>query len=216
MFPVARGAKGQPPMPPTDASSTVAPASTAASAFAIPGVARVVQVGPDGRSRAGEPRPTRSLTCSGHRDADRCRRRRPRRRSPRSRSASAGDVARVDRALERAAEGDADRDGRADAVGAGALDDPLRGGERLLDGRVLVAPVEGLGRGEGEVHLVEPGRDEPVVPVLVEREARVDDARRAGRCLRRPPRRRPSAARSCGLTKLTASIRGRPAPRRAG
>ena len=36
MFPVARGANGQPPMPPTEASSTVAPASSAASAFAYP------------------------------------------------------------------------------------------------------------------------------------------------------------------------------------
>jgi hypothetical protein len=34
MFPVARGAYGQPPSPPIDASSTVAPASSAASAFA--------------------------------------------------------------------------------------------------------------------------------------------------------------------------------------
>ena len=36
MFPVAFGANGQPPSPPTEASSTVAPASSAASAFAYP------------------------------------------------------------------------------------------------------------------------------------------------------------------------------------
>jgi hypothetical protein len=36
MFPVARGANGQPPRPPIDASSAVAPASRAAYAFAKP------------------------------------------------------------------------------------------------------------------------------------------------------------------------------------
>src|SRR5215218_4758208 len=36
MLPVARGAKGQPPVPATEASSTVAPLSTAAAALAIP------------------------------------------------------------------------------------------------------------------------------------------------------------------------------------
>src|SRR5215211_4021375 len=36
MLPVARGAKGQPPVPPTEESSTVAPASMAAAALAMP------------------------------------------------------------------------------------------------------------------------------------------------------------------------------------
>ena len=34
MFPVALGANGHPPVPPMEASSSVTPASTAASAFA--------------------------------------------------------------------------------------------------------------------------------------------------------------------------------------
>src|SRR5215211_4134371 len=36
ILPVALGAKGQPPVPPTEASSTVAPDSTAAAALAMP------------------------------------------------------------------------------------------------------------------------------------------------------------------------------------
>ena len=50
--PVALGAKGQPPSPPTDASSTVAPASSAATAFGVARVPRVVEVAAD---RAAEP-----------------------------------------------------------------------------------------------------------------------------------------------------------------
>ena len=57
-----------------------------------------------------------------------------------------------------------------------AFDDPSGGLHGFLDGRVLVSPVEGLGRGKGEVHLVEPGPREPVVALLVEGEAGVDDA----------------------------------------
>ena len=82
----------------------------------------------------------------------------------------------VDGALERAAERDADRDGRADAVRGRALEDPLGGGDALVDGRALVALVELLRGGEGEVHLVEPALEQPVVALLVQREPGVDDA----------------------------------------
>src|SRR5918996_1091856 len=140
----------------------------------VAGVAGVVQVGSDRRprkARAADEVPARR----GNRDADRVgedalvdRRREP--------LGEVDHVPGVDRALERAAEGDADRDGDADAVRPRALGDALGGGHRLLDGGVLVPPVEGLGRGEGEVHLVQPGGGQPVVAPLVERESGVDDA----------------------------------------
>ena len=45
----------------------------------------------------------------------------------------------------------------------------------FLDGRVLVATVERLARREREMDLVEAGKREPVVALVVEREAGVDD-----------------------------------------
>ena len=85
-----------------------------------------------------------------------------------------GDAARVDGALERAAEGGADRHGRADPVRLRARDDPLAGGHSLFDRRARVAAVELLRRGEREVDLVEAAVAEPVVAALVERETGID------------------------------------------
>src|SRR5207248_4219121 len=82
-------------------------------------------------------------------------------------------------AFERAPERGPDRDRRTDAVHVRALDDPLGRPSRLLDRRVRVALVEGLGRGEGVVHLVEAGRGQPLVALLVQGEAGVDDVRLA-------------------------------------
>ena len=82
---------------------------------------------------------------------------------------------RIDRALERAAEGGPDRDGRAPSVGVCALGDARRRLARLFGRGVLIVPVERLARGEREVHLVEIRRREPVVAALVQDEARVHD-----------------------------------------
>ena len=49
--------------------------------------------------------------------------------------------------------------------------------ERLLDAAFWFRSVERLGRAEREPDLVEPGRDQPLVPALVQREPGVDDAR---------------------------------------
>ena len=57
--------------------------------------------------------------------------------------------------------------------------DALGGLHRLLDGRVLVALVERLRRGERDVRLVQAGLHEPVVATLVEDETGIDDARPA-------------------------------------
>src|SRR5438445_91344 len=62
MLPVARGANGQPPMPPTEASRTVAPASTAAYAFARPVFRVLCRCTPTG-GPSPVPRPTRWQTC---------------------------------------------------------------------------------------------------------------------------------------------------------
>ncbi len=59
----------------------------------------------------------------------------------------------------------------------GAADDGRRDGERLFGRGVLVAPVEGLGRREGDVHLVEARLGETVVAAFVQDEARVHHPR---------------------------------------
>ena len=59
----------------------------------------------------------------------------------------------------------------------GARDDALCGLRRILDGRVLVALVERLGRGKSHVRLVQTRLHEPVVAALVEDETGIDDAR---------------------------------------
>ena len=92
------------------------------------------------------------------------------------------DVRRIDLALERAAEGDAECDRRAQAVLTCTGDDARRRGERLFDARPLVALVERLRHAECEPHLVEPGRDEPLVAALVEGEAGANHSGRLTRC----------------------------------
>src|SRR5437870_4834549 len=89
------------------------------------------------------------------------------------------DVRRVDGALERATERGADRDGGPHAVPVRALDDPPGRLQGLLERGVRVPAVERLRRGEGEVHLVETGGEQSLVPALVDDETRVDDARLA-------------------------------------
>jgi hypothetical protein len=88
-----------------------------------------------------------------------------------------GDAARdledapgVDLALERTAEGDAQRDGGASGVLTGAGNDAAGGGERFRDARALVALVERLGDAEREADLLHPGGRQALVPALVERE----------------------------------------------
>jgi hypothetical protein len=119
---------------------------------------------------------------SGHADADRVR------EEERVRL-RLGDVRRelehsalVDLALERTAERDADRHSRAHTVGAPACDHPLRRLERLPHGRVLVPLVEGLRGAEREPHLVQPGGSQPVVALLVQGEAGIDDSVGAVEC----------------------------------
>ena len=118
----------------------------------------------------------------------------------------------IDRALERAAERRADRHRGAHPVLVRALDDALAGLRATPRPtafwlRWLNVSVDG----EREVHLVEAVSREAVVALLVERRA----PRR-----RRPSRRSIAATTSsapaiwgtrAGLTKLTASIRGKPA-----
>ena len=82
-----------------------------------------------------------------------------------SRSASVRDDARVDLALERAAERDADRRRRRPV---GHRQDPLDASGRLLQRCVPVSLVEGLGRRERDVDAVERGRREPLPATLVE------------------------------------------------
>ncbi len=99
---------------------------------------------------------------------------------------AAGDVEHppgIDLALERAAERDAQRHRRAEPVLARTRHDATGRRDRLLDGRALVPFVERLGDAEGEPHLVEPGRDEPLVAALVEREPGAHDSWRLSDCL---------------------------------
>ena len=197
MFPVARGANGQPPIPPTDASKTVAPASSAAIAFAKPVLRVLWRWTPTGRPSGSDPL-DEVAHLARHADADRvgeddlvrARSREPRRERR--------DAAGVDGALERAAEGDADRHRRSDPVGVRALDDARAGGRRLLDRRACVAAVELVGRREGEMHLVEARVAQALVAALVERKPCVDDSVTALDPRPRPPRRRPSAGRARG------------------
>ena len=85
----------------------------------------------------------------------------------------------VDLALERATEGDAQRDGAADVVATRANGDPARRCDRVVDRGSLVALVERLRDAEREAHLVETGGEQPVVPALVQREPGADDAVRS-------------------------------------
>jgi hypothetical protein len=78
--------------------------------------------------------------------------------------------------LERAAERDADRDRERNAIGLCSRADPLDRRERFLHGSICVPAVELLGGSEREVRLVEAGGAEPVVALLVQNEAGVDDS----------------------------------------
>ena len=89
------------------------------------------------------------------------------------------DPPRVDGALERAAERGPDGHGRPEPIVVRTRHDALGGLHGLLDGRVLVALVERLRCGEGDVHLVQAGSHQPVVATLVEDETGIDDARPA-------------------------------------
>ena len=194
MFPVALGANGQPPRPPTDASRTVAPASSAASAFAYP-VFRVLWKWP--------PTATPSPPTACDQRADRRRRGDSDGvREDEGVGPSLGDplrdlddASRLDLALERAAERDAQRHRRPKAVLSRARHDLPCRGKRLLDGRSLVSLVERLGHAECEAHLVEPAGDESVVAVLVESETGPDHFRESRRRPRQPLLRAPSVAR---------------------
>src|SRR3954468_17664654 len=64
MLPVARGANGQPPVPPSEASSTVAPAAIAATALAKPVLRVLWKWQPTGTPSAATPR-TSVSTCDG-------------------------------------------------------------------------------------------------------------------------------------------------------
>ncbi len=197
MLPVARGANGQPPIPPTEASKTRHAGFERRVRVREAGVARVVQVDADGGSERHEAA-DEVVHLARHADADRVRNRdlvRAGRHDPRCELRHA---ARVDGALERTAEGDPDRHRRADPVGRRARDDPLGGGDALLDRCARVALVELLRRGEGEVHLVETAVTQPLVAALVQGEARVDDTLAPRRSRRRPPPPRPSAAPASG------------------
>ena len=81
-----------------------------------------------------------------------------------------GDDARVDAALERAAEGNRDRHRRGHACG---VDDRTRLCSGAGDRRVRVGAAEALGGGEGDVDAVEAGRREPFPAPLVQHEAGV-------------------------------------------
>src|SRR3954447_7503589 len=84
--------------------------------------------------------------------------------------AKLGDVFRFDTALEGAAEGDADRDGRGQA---GHAEDRLHLRQRLIQRHVAVALVERLGRREGAVDASERGRAQPLVALEVQYETRI-------------------------------------------
>ena len=84
------------------------------------------------------------------------------------------DAVGIDLALERTAEGDAQRHGAAEAVASRTGGDASSSGEGLLDGSALVALVERLGDAEREPDLVEARRDETLVALLVEREPGAD------------------------------------------
>ena len=81
----------------------------------------------------------------------------------------------VDPPLERAPERDADDHGGADPVRPRPRDDPVGRCDRLVDRRVLVSPVERLGRAEGEPDLVQPAGGQALVSALVQREPCRDD-----------------------------------------
>ena len=178
----------------------------------VAGVPRVVEVAADGDAELCRRVATSARTCARRRRLRSCRRGRSRRARPRRRAR---------RARARGSRSTSPSNGQpnatlsvtvdADAVLPRALDDAPCRGERLLDRRVLVPLVERLRHAEREAHLVEPGRDEPLVAALVEREPGEDDVRRPARAPRRPPPRPPSAARVAGRRSSRPRSTGSPA-----
>src|SRR5829696_8512296 len=171
MFPVARGAKGQPPVPPTEASSTVAPDSTAAAAFAIP-VLRVSwkwqpTVAPNASTPStsshtwlGTPTPMVSASKISSGFATETFSAMPS-TCPGSTRPSKGSPKAALRVMETR------------TPSTRALDEASGKLCRFCHGRVLVAAREGLGHGEGVAHLVHTGLDRPLVALLIQDEASV-------------------------------------------
>ena len=163
------------------------------------GVARVVQVDADWACRASTASPTSCVDLA--RDARRrsCRRGRSRRRR-RRRARSASSSTR--------AGSTAPSNGQPNAT-------PIVTVARMPSARARATMrvaaasdssgeafwlrwLKRLGRGEGEVHLVEPGRERAGRSPLVQHEARVDDPGAPVDRRRRPPPRPPSAGRGRG------------------
>ena len=112
----------------------------------------------------------------GHADADRVGEHDLVRTEAGDRLGQAEDLRGLDAALERAAEGHADRDRHRQPVVVGAADDPLGDAQRVADGHALVALAERVGGREGVVDLVDAGGHRAVVAALVEHQSGVDDA----------------------------------------
>ena len=143
----------------------------------VAGVSRVVEVAADGDAERGDARDERRAPPPGDATPIVSARTsvsgRPRRPAPRSRRRASGSTSpsngQPNATLSVTVE-------RRPSLSR-ARDDLRCGGERLLDGRALVALVERLGDAEREAHLVEARRDEPLVAALVEREPGADDVR---------------------------------------
>ena len=122
MFPVAAGAKGQPPMPASEASRIVAPARTAVTAFAMPVFRVLWKCSRGARLDAERPHDLEApLDVARDGDADRVGDRDLVGADLGDPGGDRGERLGRDLALERAAERDRDRDREPDAVGGGAL-----------------------------------------------------------------------------------------------
>ena len=159
MLPVARGANGQPPMPPIEASKATRARLERRVGVGEAGVARVVQVHAD--------RATPSATASARRARDLRGTPTPIVSASTISSGRAGaepldeleDAAGVDAALERAAERRGERHRRPATLGVGALDDARRRRRATpRRSRSGCAALNVLRGGEGDVRLVEAGR----------------------------------------------------------
>ena len=197
-LPVARGANGQPPRPPTDASSTDAPASSAAQRVRD-AVWRV-----SWKWTAVAARATRPARRAAHGPGVATPIVSARTNSPLPRPRDAGEVgdaAGVDLALEGAAEGDADRHGRRPVAAASTPPARERLGERAFPFRRLNASVAASVRfapveprcGEPLLARARSGRARRLDAVDVARSG--DDLLRAGHLRHALARRRSSPPR---------------------